>query len=298
MGKQIIANNLLKVLYLEDTPRDAEIIRELILDSGYNLEMEIAEVKEEYETFLRTRNYDIILSDFKLPGFDAFGALQLRNEICPSIPFICISGSIGEETAIELLRLGADDYVLKDRPERLPFSIQSALDDAKERDEHLKAEELLRESEEKYRLLFDGNPHPMWVYDLDNLNFLLVNDAAIIKYGYTREEFLKMNLKDIRPVEDIDKLLDDVKKGSDEISFSGEWRHKNKKGDIFLVEIISHSIFFNQKNARLVLANDITERKRSEAKLYESEERFRSLYENSTIGLYRTTPEGKILLAN
>ncbi|MDP3682514.1 MAG: PAS domain S-box protein, partial [Ignavibacteria bacterium] len=135
-------------------------------------------------------------------------------------------------------------------------------------------------------------------YDLDNLNFLLVNDAAIIKYGYTREEFLKMNLKDIRPVEDVDKLLDDVKKSSGEISFSGEWHHKNNKGNIFLVEIISHSIIFNQKNARLLLANDITERKRAEEALRESELRFRSVWEKSTDGMRITNEEGIVVLVN
>lgn len=192
MDKKIKANTLLKILYLEDTPRDAEIVRELILDSGYNLEMEIAEVKEEYETFLRTRNYDIILSDFKLPGFDAFGALQLRNEICTSVPFICVSGSIGEETAIELLKLGADDYVLKDKPERLPFAIKRAIADARERAEHLKAEELLRGSELRFRQISESAHE--WIWEVDK-NGLYTFVSPIIKelLGYEAEELVGIN---------------------------------------------------------------------------------------------------------
>ena len=128
-------------------------------------------------------------------------------------------------------------------------------------------EEELRESEQKYRLLFEDNPHPMWVYDLETLNFLEVNQAAIKKYGFSRDEFLNMNLKDIRPASEMEKLMENVKQDSDELSFSGEWKHKNRTGDIFLVEIISHSIIYNNKKARLVLANDITKRLQAEEEI-------------------------------
>jgi PAS domain S-box-containing protein len=123
------------------------------------------------------------------------------------------------------------------------------------------------ESEQKYRLLFESNPHPMWVYDISNLNFLEVNEAAVRKYGYTRNEFLQMALKDIHPAEDIDRLLDDVKHTTDEYTFSSEWRHINKIGEVFPVEIISHPINFLSKKARIELANDITTRKQLNAEL-------------------------------
>jgi PAS domain S-box-containing protein len=133
--------------------------------------------------------------------------------------------------------------------------------------DHKRAEEELRKSEEKYRLLFETNPHPMWVYDLETLNFLEVNEAAVLKYGFSKDEFLEMNLKDIRPVEDIERLLDNVSQASDNLSFSGDWRHKDKNGNVFRVEIISHSIKYKDKNARLVLANDISRRKQAEEKI-------------------------------
>jgi len=125
-------------------------------------------------------------------------------------------------------------------------------------------EEALRKNEEKYRLLFDNNPQPMWVYDLETLNFLEVNNVATLKYGYTREEFLKMNLTDIRPAEELEKLINNVRQEFEEYSSSGEWIHKNKNGDIFTVEIISHSINYNNRSAKLVLANDITDRIKAE----------------------------------
>ncbi|MCK6615703.1 MAG: PocR ligand-binding domain-containing protein [Ignavibacteriaceae bacterium] len=119
------------------------------------------------------------------------------------------------------------------------------------------------ESEQKYRLLFESNPHPMWVYETKSLRFLEVNAAAVKKYGYSREEFLRMNLTDIRPAEDVPALFENVRNAQEEYSFSGEWIHKNKNGDLFTVEIISHSINFLGKEARLVLANDISERKKA-----------------------------------
>ena len=111
---------------LEDSPQDFEIIREMLIDAGFSLKISWVEKEDEFTSSLRENQYDIILSDFKLPGFDAFGALRISKEICPEVPFICVSGSIGEETAIELLKLGAVDYVLKDRPGRLPFAVKTS----------------------------------------------------------------------------------------------------------------------------------------------------------------------------
>lgn len=160
--------------------------------------------------------------------------------------------------------------------------------------EQKKSEANLQESEKKYRLLFDSNPHPMWVYDLETLNFLEVNHSAIMKYGYSRDEFLTMNLKDIRPPEDIELLDNNLKKEPNEYTFSGEWRHNKRNGDIFLVEIISHSINYAGKNARLVLANDITERKVTEDKL----KLYTRAIEQSPVSLNITDNIGNIVYVN
>jgi signal transduction histidine kinase len=131
---------VLNVLCLEDSPRDAEIIREFLIDAGYDLNMDCTAVEKEFVSLLRSHKYDIILSDFKLPGFDGFTALRWSVEICPDVPFICISGTVGEETAVELLKKGAVDYILKDRLVRLPSAIQRALDEAKEKEARKRAE--------------------------------------------------------------------------------------------------------------------------------------------------------------
>ena len=128
----------------------------------------------------------------------------------------------------------------------------------------LRAEEALKESESKYRYLFESNPLSMWVYDLETLAFLDVNEAAIANYGYSREEFLKMTLKDIRPAEDVPLLLEDVQRTTRPFNKAGIWRHKTKSGDIIFVEIISHKISFSNKDARLVVANNVTDRVKAE----------------------------------
>jgi len=92
----------LRALYLEDSAQDVDLLRELLLDAGFDLEMDSTCMEKEFVSFLSDRAYDIIIADFKLPGFDAFRALSHSREKIPDVPFICVSGSIGEETAVEL----------------------------------------------------------------------------------------------------------------------------------------------------------------------------------------------------
>jgi PAS domain S-box-containing protein len=117
-----------------------------------------------------------------------------------------------------------------------------------------------RESEEGYRLLFESNPHPMWIYDRETLAFLAVNDAAVHHYGYLPEEFLGMTIKDIRPPEDIPSLLEKVSKVTPGMNCASG-RHLKKDGTLIDVEIVSHTLPFGGRRAELVLAMDVTDRK-------------------------------------
>jgi len=125
--------------------------------------------------------------------------------------------------------------------------------------ERKRFEEALRDSEERYRLLFESTPQPIWVYREDTLRFLAVNEAATRTYGYSRDEFLSMTINDIRAHEDIPTLM--IKNDPNDLVISSPWRHNTKTGQTIYVEISSHPVVFDGKNSKLVIVNDVTERK-------------------------------------
>jgi PAS domain S-box-containing protein len=135
--------------------------------------------------------------------------------------------------------------------------------------------EQLRRSDASHRELFAANPQPMWVYDLDTLAFLAVNDAAVRHYGWRRDEFLAMTIKDIRPPEDLPRLFNNVERVTDGLDDAGLWRHRTRDGRLIDVHIRSHTLVFQGRRAELVLALDVTERLRAEAALRTSELRYR-----------------------
>lgn len=132
------------------------------------------------------------------------------------------------------------------------------------------AEDLLVQGEKKYRYLFENNPQPMWIYDLETLAFLNVNQAAIQHYGYSKEEFLQMTIKDIRPQETVSPSLLQAAKAPESYSHAGTWKHQKKNGDVIWVEVYLHSFDYDGHKAKLVLVNDITERKKNELDLNKS----------------------------
>ena len=138
--------------------------------------------------------------------------------------------------------------------------------------ERKQAEAELRASEERYRLLFKNNPHPMWVYDLDTLQFIAVNQAAVEHYGYTRDEFLNMTVVEIRAPEKFPRFLENISQVDAEIDLTSVCQHQKKNGEIIDVEITSYELVFDNRKAELVLAQDVTDRLQAEAKLYKAKE--------------------------
>ena len=153
-----------------------------------------------------------------------------------------------------------------------------------------KTVETPRASDASYDLLFEKHPTPMWVFDVESLRFLAINEAAIQQYGYSRDEFLSMTIRDIRPTEDISALLDNVAQLSTGLEKGGRWRHRRKDGSLIEVEIISHDLEWAGQRARLVFAMDVTERTRTE-------ESYRQLVEESPDAML-VHRQGTIIFAN
>jgi len=286
--------NGLNILHLEDDRLDADLIRDTLASQGIVANIVAVETEREFRASLLNGNIDLILSDYSLPGFNGMAALRIVHEINAELPFIFVSGTIGEEIAIESLKSGATDYVLKQGLQRLGLSVQRALSEVKEGEKSRRKDEALRNSETRYKLLFDSNPLPMWVYNLETLAFLAVNEAAIQHYGYSREEFLQMTVTDIRPSQDVPALMENIGEARKGLDRSGTWRHKKKDGSIIEVDITSHSIEFFGRPAEIVLANDITERR-----LMEEQLRLKSAaLESAANAVMITEKNGRIIWVN
>ena len=149
----------------------------------------------------------------------------------------------------------------------LAADISYALESLEAEEGRRKAEEALRDSEQRYRELFEKNPNPMWVYEVDTLRFLAVNDAAIAGYGYSRDEFLGMTLADIRPPEDVPAMIEAVSTITDGFRPPARWRHRRKDGTVIDVEVTGHDVDFYGSRARLVSATDVSEKRRLEEQL-------------------------------
>jgi two-component system, cell cycle sensor histidine kinase and response regulator CckA len=164
--------------------------------------------------------------------------------------------------------------------------------------ERKRSEERLGISEEKYRLLFDSNPLPMWVFDNETLAFLAVNQAACGHYGYSLDEFLSMTIKDIRPPEDVPSLLRGIETEGAGFQKSGIWRHRKKNRTLIHVDVTSAPFVFDGRAAQLVLAIDVTDWLRAQEGMRKSEERFRRLFDSNTIGISVAELSGEILESN
>jgi PAS domain S-box-containing protein len=147
------------------------------------------------------------------------------------------------------------------------------------------AADALRDSEARYRTLFEANPHPMWVYDLETLRFLAVNTSAVSHYGYSREEFLAMTIKDIRPPEDIPALIANVETVVEGLDEAGVWRHLKRDGSIIEVEITSHVMEFDGRRAKVVLAHDVTEERRAKLEREQLDRKVQEIQKLESLGV-------------
>lgn len=194
----------LRFVLLEDDSSDAELIRLELARSGLAVEWLHAISENDFRKALDAHP-DLILADYTLPGFDGLAALKIVMERCRDVPFIFVSGSLGEERAIEALKSGATDYVLKDRLQRLPAVVKRALTEARERRERRSAEAALEEQRVLLGTLIDNLPQIIYAVDTDH-RLTVVNDALLEQAGRTADQVLGRRLSEVWEDEDIEEI--------------------------------------------------------------------------------------------
>src|ERR1700722_10096564 len=172
----------LKILHLEDLAADAEIVERVLRKAQFRFEKKVVVDKPDFIRALRDFRPDIILSDHSLPAFNSLEALRITRAEGIAVPLILVTATVSEEYAVNVIKEGASDYILKDRLERLPNAMLNALDKCDMENARQEADEALRSSQQKYKLLFEANPMPMWMFSLKTLHIIDVNEAAIGHY--------------------------------------------------------------------------------------------------------------------
>ncbi len=263
----------LKVLILEDVPTDAELMIEELAEAGMTFVSKRVATKASFASAIADFSPGIILSDYSLPSFDGLAALKIAREKCPDVPFIFVSGALGEEMAIDLLKKGATDYVLKNRLSRLGPAVSRALHEVEERRERERAEHALKESEVRYRTIFENTGTATVIVDED-ATIVLANRQFERLTGFSRLEIEgKKKWTEFMHEDDLPKvklLARAVGKHSRTPSDGHEFRISDSSGDILNVLANVAVIPSTKRNVMSLL--DITERKMAEEVLKKREQ--------------------------
>ncbi|MBI5382285.1 MAG: response regulator [Opitutae bacterium] len=253
----------LRVLQVEDSESDAELIIYQLTQAGYAVVSERVDAAAQMREALARQKWDVVISDYRMPQFDAPAALKILQQSGLDLPFIVVSGTIGEEIAVAMMKAGAHDYVMKTALARLAPAIARELREAQQRHEKRQAEVAFLQSEERYRLLFNSANDAVLVYHLapdgTGGRFFEVNDIACARLGYTREELLQRTPADIGLV------------GIGAAVAAGDQVYITKTGTRVPVEVSTHRFEFLGQPAVLATVRDITARREMEEKLRQAQ---------------------------
>jgi two-component system, cell cycle sensor histidine kinase and response regulator CckA len=262
--------HLLRVLILEHSPDDAEVVLRELQRAGADYLPARVDSEAAFLAALDPAP-DLIVASYQLPGYGAVEALRALASRDVDVPVIVVSGTIGDEAAVLCLREGATAYLLKERLGWLGQAAANAIAHARLRGEQRRMAEALRASDERYRLLFDESPYLMWVVEADTLRFLEVNRKAVGRYGYSRDEFLAMTMHDVRQPEEVPGTLDEMRPELAEGPRIGRGRHRTKAGELLEVSVASRPVDFAGRGALLAVIEDVSERHRLEAQLRQAQ---------------------------
>lgn len=298
----------IRILIVEDVTADAELAKREIGKELTSFDYRVVETEEEFLGALETFVPDIIVSDYSLPTFDGMTALKLTLDRTPATPLIILTGSQNEDIAVSCIKAGASDYVLKDSIKRLGPAVLGALDLRRVRLEKERAETLLRENQERYRIITENVRDTVWIMDMD-FRTTYISPSVTATRGYTLEELAEMPLeKHLTP--ESRKIASEVIAGnltperladsSLPVSVTLDLEFYRKDGSTFWSEITMTLIRDAQGRPEgfLGVARDITERREAERAIRESERKYRELVENIGDIVYVVDGSGNLLFLN
>lgn len=262
----------INVLHLEDTPEDSDLIQMTLKREGWKIDYRRVDNEENFLEALRQTNFDIILADYHLPGYNGIEALQVCSEHYPETPFIIVSGTLGEEIAVEMLKYGATDYLLKQNLQRLCPAIKQALLETRLKQQKIKAEEDLKRSEEKYRNIFE-NIQDVFI-QIDNEGKLIEISPSISRMnGHSTNELIGCEATILFEDPSVFSHLVKQIESSGEV-WDFETRLKTKSGSLKFVSINAHQIVDSNKACIGIEGSmrDIDERKKAEKELITAKE--------------------------
>jgi len=263
-------NQPVKILFAEDVPTDVEIAKRKLKKEGLDFTFRLVDTEEDFRRELKEFDPDVIISDYSMPSFDGMTALQIARSAEKFYPFIIFTGSMNEETAVACMKAGANDYVIKEQITRLPFAVIEAINKSRTLVEKQKMEESLIESEEKFRNLFYNHSAVKLIIDPETLDIYEANKAASEFYSWPIEKLESMKITEINDINEneVRKNIAKVVKGSKN---NFQLRHFKANGDMVDVEVFSSHVQIGGKVYIHSIIHDITEQKRLENQLRQSQ---------------------------
>jgi len=289
----------MKVLHLEDSQADAELIRETLINGGIDCDIVLVKTYDDFVHALDTYEFNVILMDYTLPSTDGLAALGAVRKKFPDIPVIFVAGTMGEELAVETLKAGATDYVLKERPGRLVPSVKRALREAEDRISRIKAHEEKKESEALYLSLVENAPDVIFRLAEDK-TILSLNPAFEKITGWSRDDWLHKTFLPLLHPDDIPLALEkfqELFQGKTPLPY--ELRFRLKSGDYLVAEMFITPMIKNGKVIEVHgIARDVTERKKYEKRLKQSADEWRTTFDSVQFGIMLLDRDFRILRAN
>jgi len=290
---------LLRVLIVDDSEDDTSLIIRKLSSGGYDPKWERVDSSEAMKNALKREDWDIILCDYKMPNFNAPAALKLAHGNKTDIPFIVVSGAIGEDTAVALMKSGAHDYVMKDKLAKLAVAVERAIREANIRRDKKMTEEMLKMSRENFRHSLDDSPLGARIVTATG-ELIYANQEILNIYGYNSFEEMKSTPRGKRytPESCVEHEARKAKRRrGEDVPSNYEVSIIRKDGNIRNLEVFRKQVLWNGETQFQALYSDITKRKQAEKNLRDSEERYRVVVEHAQESIL-ITQHMKIVFAN